>query len=307
MLLRMNPKKRIERFCGDFIPVILGATASGKSSLALETALVTSGEILCCDSMQLYRGLDRGTAKASPEEQALVPHHLINTLSIGQKSDIFQFCTMAEQAVADILRRGKRPVLEGGSGLYLHAFLYGLDQLPAKQSLRDELDARFDNEEHFPELCRIMAEKAPLDFQKFGEHRRKLIRAYEVFLLSGKQISELQSGNRVQRPGYKQFFLVWDRQELCERIRIRTKQMLASGWIEEAEALIKQGLLQTPTAWQALGYSLIGEYLKGTFSRDELEERIVIATRQYARRQCTWFRNRHPDAEPVMMPLAQEG
>ena len=118
-------------------------------------------------------------------------------------------------------------------------------------------------------------------------------------------MTELQSGmeNRPPRPGYRQFFLVWDRAELCERIRLRTKQMLQDGWIEEAEHLIRNGLLSTPTAWQALGYSLIAEYLKGNLTRDELEEKIVIATRQYARRQVTWFRHRHPHAEPVLMPL----
>ena len=294
-----------ECFRGDFIPVILGATASGKSSLAFSIAGETDGEIVCCDSMQLYRGLDIGTAKASPEEQKQIPHHLIDILDITQKSDIFQYCDCAEKAVADILSRGKRPVFEGGSGLYIHAFLYGLDPLPADSVIRDELNEKYDNEEHFEELCAIVQQKCPADYAKFYPHRRKIIRAYEVFLLTGKPMTELQSGmeNRPPRPGYRQFFLVWDRAELCERIRLRTKQMLQDGWIEEAEHLIRNGLLSTPTAWQALGYSLIAEYLKGKLNRDELEEKIVIATRQYARRQVTWFRHRHPHAEPVLMPL----
>ena len=183
--------------------------------------------------------------------------------------------------------------------------MYGLDPLPADSVIRDELNEKYDNEEHFEELCAIVQQKCPADYAKFYPHRRKIIRAYEVFLLTGKPMTELQSGmeNRPPRPGYRQFFLVWDRTELCERIRLRTKQMLQAGWIEEAEHLIRNELLSTPTAWQALGYALIAEYLKGKLTRDELEEKIVIATRQYARRQVTWFRHRHPHAEPVLMPL----
>lgn len=300
----MPPDARIERFLGDFYPVIMGPTASGKSDLALAVARASSGEIISADSMQQYRGLDIGTAKATAAEQAEVPHHLIDVLSIGEKSDIFQYCDRAERAVREILSRGARPVMEGGSGLYLHAFLYGLDHLPADPRIRKELDRKYDDPEHFPELCTIMESCDPADLEKFGTHRRKLIRAYEVFLLSGRPMAELQSGPRKPRAGFRQFLLVWDRAALRERIFRRTEIMLSSGWIEEAERMISAGLLRSPTAWQALGYARIGEYLSGAISRTELRDRIAVATCQYARRQMTWFRHRHPEAEPVAMPLA---
>ena len=297
------PEKLRKLFDGDFIPVIMGPTASGKSALALEVAEEYGGEILCADSMQLYRGLDIGTAKASAEERACVPHHLIDVLDISEKADVFRYCALAEQTVADIRRRGKRPVFEGGSGLYLHALLYGLDDLPARQSLRDELDAKYDNDAGFPELRTMMEERCPADFARFGNHRRKLIRAYEVFLLSGRQMSDFQSGRRPCRAGYRSFLLLWDREELKQRIRRRTALMLKAGWIDEARILIARGLLETPTAWQALGYARIGEYLQGKITLPQLEDQIATATWQYARRQLTWFRNRHPDAEIIRMPL----
>ncbi len=284
-------------------PVIMGPTASGKSSLALKIALEHGNcEILSADSMQLYRGLHIGVAKPTAEEQKLVPHHLLDVLDITEKSDIFRFCADAEAALADIRGRGKTPVIAGGSGLYLRALLYGLDPLPADQAIRDELDARFDNDEHFPELLAYMEKHCPEDCRRFAQHRRKLIRACEVFRITGKQISELQSGKKTEpRRDLKSFVLVWERDVLKQRIRQRTLEMLDAGWIEEAEGLILSGLLQTPTAWQALGYSIIADYLNGKYTRNELADAIATATWQFARRQITWFKHQHPEAETVLM------
>ncbi len=145
-------------------PVIMGPTASGKSALALELAEKIHGEIISADSMQFYRGLDIGTAKPSKEDQQRIAHHLIDTLDIQEKADIFTFCSQAEEALRQIRFKQKTPVVAGGSGLYLRAFIYGLDPLPAKQELRDELDARYDSEDTFPDLCRIMEKTCPLDF-----------------------------------------------------------------------------------------------------------------------------------------------
>jgi len=278
------------------VPVIMGPTAAGKSELAFALARECGGEIVSADSMQFYRGLDVGTAKPSPGERRLVPHHLIDTLDISEKSDVFRFRTDAMKAIADIRSRGRLPIVAGGSGLYLHALVYGLDVLPAKQELRDELDAKFDNDAHFPELAAVMERECPDDFRRFYPHRRKLIRAREVFLLSGKQISELQTGESAPDPMFAQFVLVRDRADLVARIRRRAEIMLESGWIEEARTMIARGLLQSPTAWQAIGYAQIGDYLDGRLTRDELLESIVVATRQYARRQASWFRSKHPAA-----------
>ena len=278
------------------IPVIMGPTAAGKSELAFALARECGGEIVSADSMQFYRGLDIGTAKPTAEERRLVPHHLIDSMDISEKSDVFRFRTDALRIIGEIRSRGHLPVVAGGSGLYLHALVYGLDVLPAKQSLRDELDAAYDNEEHFPELAAIMERECPLDFRRFHPHRRKLIRAREVFLLSGKQISELQSGGFTPDPAFAQFVLVRERTDLVNRIRRRAARMLESGWIEEAKEMLAKGLLRTPTAWQAIGYAQIGDYLAGKMTREELLESIVIATRQYARRQASWFRSQHKEA-----------
>jgi tRNA dimethylallyltransferase len=284
------------------IPVIMGPTAAGKSELAFALARECGGEIVSADSMQFYRGLDIGTAKPTAEERRLVPHHLIDSMDISEKSDVFRFRTDALRIIGEIRARGHMPVVAGGSGLYLHALVYGLDVLPAKQSLRDELDAAFDNDAHFPELAAVMERECPLDFRRFYPHRRKMIRAREVYLLSGKQISELQSGESVPDPAFSQFVLVRDRADLVGRIRRRAARMLDSGWIEEARLMLANGLLDAPTAWQAIGYAQIGDYLAGKMDRDVLLESIVIATRQFARRQATWFRNRHKEAVFLAVP-----
>ena len=284
------------------IPVIMGPTATGKSELAFALARECDGEIVSADSMQFYRGLDIGTAKPTAEERRAVPHHLIDSMDISEKSDVFRFRTDALCIIGEIRSRGRLPIVAGGSGLYLHALVYGLDVLPAEQSLRDELDAAYDNDEGFPELAAIMKRECPLDFNRFYPHRRKLIRAREVFLLSGKQITELQSGESVPDPAFAQFVLVRDRADLVRRIRERAEAMLKSGWIEEARNMLAQGLLNAPTAWQAIGYAQIGDYLAGKMTRDELLESIVIATRQFARRQATWFRNRHKEAAFLSVP-----
>ena len=284
------------------IPVILGPTAAGKSELAFALARECGGEIVSADSMQFYRGLDVGTAKPTSEERRLVPHHLIDSMDISEKADVFQFRTDALRIIGEIRSRGHLPVVAGGSGLYLHALVYGLDVLPAKQSLRDELDAAYDNEERFPELAAVMERECPLDFKRFYPHRRKLIRAREVFLLSGKQISELHSGGFAPDPAFAQFVLVRDRADLVDRIRRRAAAMLESGWIEEAKEMLAKGLLQAPTAWQAIGYAQIGDYLAGKMTRDELLESIVIATRQFARRQASWFRTQHREAVVLNLP-----
>ena len=284
------------------IPVIMGPTAAGKSELAFALARECGGEIVSADSMQFYRGLDIGTAKPTAGERRLVPHHLIDSMDISEKSDVFRFRTDALRIIDDIRARGHLPVVAGGSGLYLHALVYGLDVLPAKQSLRDELDAAYDNDAHFPELAAVMERECPLDFRRFYPHRRKMIRAREVFLLSGKQISELQTGESAPDPAFAQFVLVRDRADLVRRIRARAALMLDSGWIEEARTMLAKGLLQAPTAWQAIGYAQIGDYLAGKMSREELLESIVIATRQFARRQATWFRSRHKEAVVLTLP-----
>ncbi len=284
-------------------PVIMGPTASGKSALALECARRFNGEIISADSMQVYRGLNTGTAKPSKSEQQEIPHHLIDILDLHERFDLFSFRDRTEELIADIRSRGKLPILAGGTGLYLRAVVYGLDNMPADRELRKKLDAEFDNPEGFEKLKEIMLKLAPDDYEKSSMHQRRLIRSYEINLLTGKSMCELQKtwAKAGPRKDAVQFVLQWDREELKKRIRIRCEEMLNSGWIEETEQMRAMGLFDAPTAWQALGYPLVRDFLDGKIKRDELPELISTATWQFARKQLTWFRGQHPEAIPLDM------
>ncbi len=288
------------------IAVICGPTASGKSGLAFEAALSLNGEIISADSMQLYRGLDIGTAKPTKKERSRVPHHLLDLFDISERLDVYRYITLAETAIRDIHSRGRLPILTGGTGMYIRALLYGLDPLPSNPELRAELDKEFDSEAGFEKLKEIMSVRDPEDFQRWHQHRRKLIRALEVFELTGKSITELQkTWDGTQSPRYEVFSrrLDWDRNILKSRILRRTDEMLAAGWIDEASRMIEQGLLTSPTAHQALGYKIIANYLEGKLDFRTMHDRIVTETWQFARRQITWFKNKHPESSPLAMPV----
>ena len=287
------------------ILIIAGPTASGKSTLAVEAAKALDGEIITADSMQLYKYLDIGTAKPTVEEQQGIPHHLINILELSEGVDVYDYLDRAEKLIFDIQARGKLPIIAGGTGFYIKSLQYGLDNLPGDDNIREELFTKYDNDKNFVELLAIMSEKCPKDAQKWAKHRRKLIRAYEVFLITGKSLIELQT---LQQPKlrYKSimYTLRWDRAILRQRIFERTKIMLQEGWIEEGRKLIEEmDLFSTPTAHQVLGYKQIDSYLKGEIDLPHLEELIAIKTWQYARRQLTWFKKQHPEAIPLDMPI----
>lgn len=286
--------------------VIMGPTASGKSALALAAARRWRGEIISADSMQFYRGLNIGTAKPTAAEQAEIPHHLIDCLDFAERMDVYEFVRAAETAVRAIRRRGRLPIVAGGSGMYLKALLYGLDPLPGDEKLRRELDEAYDHDAGFDALKARMAELDSAALARWRQHRRKLIRALEVRLLTGRSILALQSGQRsTLRFAVSAWRLEWEPAVLKERIAARTREMLAAGWIPEAEAAIRNGLLESPTARQALGYRLIGDYLAGSLNYDELTARIVTATWQLARRQQTWFRHQHPEAAVLNLPAEE--
>jgi tRNA dimethylallyltransferase len=176
--------------------------------------------------------------------------------------------------------------------------------MPSDPVQRAEIDRRFDSDEHFPELAAIMEKADPEDLARFATNRRKLLRAWEVFQLSGQPMVRLQERwkSTPPRPDARSFVLVWDPAELRQRIMERCHAMLKAGWIEEAEHFLGAGLNRAPTAWQVLGYREIAAYLAGTVSRDELPARIATATWQFARRQNTWFRTQHPEALRITMP-----
>jgi len=281
----------------------MGATASGKSELALRAAQRYDGEIITADSMQVYKGLDIGTAKPTEQERRLVPHHLIDILDIHEPLDVFKYVELAENKIREIYGRGKLPIVAGGSGLYLRALIYGLDPLPADENLKKRLENEFPGDKGFEKLKAFMKENDPEDYARWHSHQRKLMRALEVFRLTGNSITALQKVWKEQ-PRYPvvSLLLDWDRDALKERIRQRTAVMLSSGWLEEARGMIDRGVLETPTARQVIGYSIINEYFKGEINFQKMEDRIAVSTWQLARRQLTWFKSKHPEAEKVHMP-----
>ena len=278
----------------------MGPTASGKSALALKWAQERGGEIVSIDSMQVYRGLEIGTAQPTPEERKAVPHHLVGFMDIHDRVEVFSFCERADAAIADIASRGKLPILAGGTGLYLRSLLYGLDDLPNDRDLRAELDAEYDSADGEAALRERMRELDPAALEKFANCRRRLIRALEVRLITGRSLLELQG---VVKPKLRYEAEAWrldpPAEILKDKIARRAHLMLENGWIDEAKRALDDGLLATPTAHQALGYRLIAEHLRGAFDRAELEKRIVTATWQFARRQRTWFRHQHPEARAI--------
>ena len=285
----------------------MGPTASGKSAMALALAERLDGEIVSADSMQIYRGLDIGTAKPTPEEQARIPHHLIDALDITEPMDASRFVRMADAAIGEIRNRGRNPIVVGGSGLYLKALFYGLDDLPpGDPELRKRLEAEFTGTDGAERLRHRVEELDPAAAAKAAGNPRRLLRALEVRLLTGEPLSAQQKSPGQLRHPVRAWRLEWNREVLHQRIEYRTDQMLRSGWVDEAKALIARGLLETPTARQALGYSLIAEHLAGKLNCQRLREKLSIATRQYARRQETWFRHQHPEAKLLPMPAKPE-
>lgn len=287
--------------------VLMGPTASGKSALAMSLAGAIGGEIVSADSMQVYRGLDIGTAKPSAEERSRIPHHLVDVLEISEPMDAHRFVKMADAAIGEIRGRGRTPIVVGGSGLYLKAWLYGIDDLPpADPELRARLEGEYAGPDGPDRLRRRVMDLDPVAAAKAADNPRRLLRALEVHLLTGHPLSSLQRRTGQLRRPVRAWRLEWNRAVLRQRIDCRIDEMLRRGWIAEAKTLIERGWLNTPTARQALGYSLIAEHLDGKFELATLRERLSIATRQYARRQQTWFRHQHPEAIPLPMPAKLE-
>lgn len=290
---KSSPSSPLAAPCRDSeLWVISGATASGKSDLALELADKIGGEIISADSMQLYREFSIGVAKPSAAEQSRIKHHLIDVASFHDRMDVYRYLEMAEKALNEVCSRERIPIICGGTGFYIKSLLYGLDDLPGDDRLREKIDRMSDDE-----LFQLAEATDREAFAKWQNCRRKLVRALEVKIITGKSLLELQQHSFCLRySGVKHFTLDREPDDLKNRIRLRAGKMLSSGWIEEAEYCLKNGLLKSPTAHQAIGYRLIGDYLAGRYTLTELTDKIAVSTWQYARRQRTWFGNQHPEA-----------
>ena len=273
--------------------VILGPTASGKSALGIELAARLGGEILVCDSTQVYRHFDIGTAKVPPSERRGIPHHLVDLVEPQEIFTAGDYRRRALDVLEDLRRRGKLPILTAGTGLYLRALLEGLADAPTRseelrERLRQNADQRGPAHLHHV-LARLDAEAAgriaPRDTQK-------VIRALEIRLLSGRTVGEVHRGGREGLEGYeiKKIGLLPPRPALYARINARAKAMMAAGWLEEVKGLIERGVPEDAKPFQFIGYAELRQHLEGCHDRDAAVAAIQQATRRFAKRQITWFR-----------------
>lgn len=274
--------------------VLAGPTAAGKTALSLRLAEHFGAEIISADSMQVYKGMDIGTAKATAREQALVPHHMIDVADPAAPYSVADYVRQAEPVLKDILARGRLPLITGGTGFYIQALLKGLDfSEPLRGSaLRSHLQERMETEGPLA-LHRELAEKDPAAAAAIHPHNRKrLIRALEYFEETGLRISDLNRQQQEKASPYRVLYLVLNlpREILYRRIEERVEQMFQAGLAEEVAALKAKGIPAESTAMQALGYKEVLEYLEGRCSREEAVARIKLGSRHYAKRQLTWFR-----------------
>ena len=275
------------------ILAIVGPTAVGKSAVALELGGPLAGEIVNADALQVYRGLDVGTAKPTVEDRRRVPHHLLDILEPSEPFSAGEFARRARRAIEEIRGRRRLPILVGGSGLYLRALIEGISPIPAiEPTVRDELRSRLASEGlgalrgELLRLDRATAERlAPGDSQR-------LLRALEVALGTGRPLSSWIAEAPVGGGGIAAEWvgLTVPRGLLYDRISVRVGRMLADGWVDEVRRLLTSGLSPSAPAFQAIGYRELAGHLAGEATLEEATERIVRATRQYAKRQLTWFR-----------------
>ena len=266
---------------------VVGPTGSGKSALGAALAVRLGGEIVGCDSVQLYRGFDIGAAKPTLAERALVPHHLIDILAWHEDCDAARYAAMARDAVAAIHGRGRTAILVGGTGLYLRAFQgeafhADLPQDPALRAALAELSA--------PELYALLIERDPARAAALHPNDRfRVARALELTTLLGKPVGALLPSAKNHEVGTT-LFLEPDRKALHAALATRTEAMLAAGLEAEVRGLLAAGVAPDAKPMQSIGYKQILLYLDGRIAAGELRDKILAATRQYAKRQCTWFR-----------------
>ena len=270
--------------------VICGATATGKSDLAVLLAEKTNAEIINADSMQLYRGMDIGTAKISIDQRQGIAHHMMDLLDVTEDANVAWYQEKARSVISEIHGRGKDAIIVGGTGLYIKAILDELNFPDTDPVVRAELELELATKGIAPLFERLekLDPAAALVIDKANS--RRVIRALEVIKITGKPFTaNLPREESSRYPNAKQFGLVMDRDSLSERISLRVDQMWERGLVQEAEKLLAAGIMQGTTAQRALGYAQVIAQIEGKVSQEEAQEETKRATRQYARRQETWF------------------
>ena len=280
--------------------VVVGPTASGKSKLAIEKALELGGEIISGDSMQIYKGMNIGTAKPFPDEMCGVPHHLIDVADITEPFSAARFVELASSAIADISARGKYPIIAGGTGLYIDTLISGTELSATADDpvLREQLFK--EAEENGAEaLHRRLAAVDPISADAIHPNNiKRVVRALEIYLKTGKTKSELDRKSRENESIYAPkviYICPKERETIYERIDRRVDVMFEQGLEKEVRELVDMGLRETPTASQAIGYKEFYPYFDGIIDIDTVRENICLNTRHYAKRQLTWFNRKTVD------------
>ena len=273
---------------------IAGPTASGKTALAVAMAKQLHGEVVSCDSMQVYQKMDIGTAKPTAEEMDGVPHHMLSVAKPEEDFSVSRYCEMATPIVEDILRRGKTAIIAGGTGLYMDALIRGNSFAPYPATgRREELEQLAEQEGIEAVLCKLRQVDPESADRLHPSDRKRIIRAMEVYLETGETITEHNRKTQLIPP---KFSAVWfaledtERKTLYDRIDRRVEQMLNAGLIAEIQSLLAAGVPEKATSMQAIGYKEFVDYLQGRCTLEEATALVQQASRHYAKRQLTWFR-----------------
>lgn len=277
------------------IAVITGPTATGKTRLSVELARELGGEIVSADSMQIYRGMDIGTAKVTQREMQGVRHHMLDVASPFEAYSVSRYVEQASACIDDILARGKLPIVAGGTNLYIDSLIAGLDFADNEQdnALREALGRQYDTSGGEAMLERLRGFDPERAEKLHPADKRRIVRAIEVYELTGKTITEHDRETKMREKRYdaaKIALCFEDRQELYDRINARVDEMVREGLYDEVKRLLDAGLSPECTAMQAIGYKEPAAYFSGQMSMDEATELIKLSSRRYAKRQLTWLR-----------------
>ena len=271
---------------------IAGPTASGKTALAVELAKEFNGEVISCDSMQIYKRMDIGTAKPTADEMQGIVHHMIDVAEPDEDFSVGKYCAMASPIIDDLVARGKTAIIAGGTGLYMDSLIRGNDFAPVPSTgKREELEAQAD--EMGLEYMKQWLQKIDPEAAARIHDRKRVIRALEVYLETGETITEHNRKTQAIPPRYNPLWLgldFADRAELYRRIDLRVGIMLEMGLVEEIKALLASGIPEKCTAMQAIGYKEFVAALEGQCSIEEAADEVRKSSRHYAKRQLTWFR-----------------
>lgn len=287
----------------DRIVCVAGPTASGKTRLAVALALELDGEVISCDSMQIYRGLTIGTAAPTVDEMRGVVHHMIGFVPPGEDYSAGRFVHDADPVLQDILARGKTAVLCGGTGLYMDSLMAGREFAPAPSTGQREKLERMADERGIEAVLEYLATFDPESAARLHPgNRRRIIRAAEIYLETGETVTEHDARSRREPPRYRGVWLGLDfrnREDLYRRIGRRVDQMIADGLVDEVRGLLDSGLPRGATCLQAIGYKEMAAYLAGEETLEQAREAVARGTRRYAKRQLTWFR-RNPELHWIL-------